>query len=1161
MPNDGALSGGCPRCMLELGFETSRGSADGSKLEVNADRPTAIGRYQILRLIGEGGMGAVYEAEQEHPRRKVALKIIKHGMASPELLRRFEQESQALGRLQHPGIAQIYEAGTVDTGFGPQPYFAMEFIRGVPPRDYAEAHHLNTNQRLEIMAKICEAVHHAHQRGLIHRDLKPANILVDDTGQPKILDFGVARVTDSDARSTLQTDMGQLIGTLAYMSPEQALADPLDIDTRSDVYSLGVILYELLTGQLPYPVSRKIHEAIQAIREADPVRISLINRMYRGDIETIVNKALEKDRSCRYPSASGMAADLHRYLTDEPISARPPSASYQLRKLAHRHRVLVLAITAVLVILVCGISVTTWQASVARRERDHAKTSEQTATVERDNAVVAKKQATVAEEEARKEASLAVLEKQRADTEAESAKTNFNLGLWRSLASQSLQDSEDRGDDDRAMLLARQALLFHLRTPDQPRYPVEYALQRASSLGPSSHDLLPDQKLHVLAVRISPDGNRLAVASKDGDVRTWNLHNPAAPAAVRKIPELGMTGGVFVAFSADAERLAIGGVAGIQIWDLRNPNAQTLALSDSGSASGLAFSRDGSLFASGRLENGDVRIWNLTVPGSRPRLLKGTGNATSSLAFSPDSGRLAASGFDASVRMWDLSNSEFQSLRLRQSQPLMSSSVVFSPDGTKLASAATDVMLWDLSKPNSNPIIIQSRSAASKPNDVSCLTFSSDGTRLAVGSGESVQVWNIQRIQDQPLLLRSVHDVTAIAFYGESLNDGRLAIGTDETAQVWDLQQPNAEPPSFSIGSNLDTFSSLGTLIVTSATQQKLPPWYGIYSVAFLPNSSRLVTGGAVGSIQIWDLLTPGSQSILLPSSASGRKSILCVAISQDGQLFSAGAEDGTIRIWKMRDLNAPPRLLRDSAAVESLAFSSDSSRLTVVDREHIARLWDLRTLNQPPEILWHQNADIVALSSSGDHLAAVDEKHSVQVWNLLRPAEAPARMINSTEISSLAFSLDGARLAAGGVVNDRALRVWDLRHPDQPPLMIPNRSNIMAIAFSPDGERLATANEDNNVLLWDLRMPGSSPISFRGPPPFSSDTVWVAFSPDGRRIFSGSGLGSISSWQVWFGTADYLCTRVWRNLSADEWRFYVGGNIPYQRTCPALPPGDGAPR
>src|SRR5688572_14723063 len=225
---NGGLGGRCPRCMLALGFEpvlAANGDSEPTAPMLDNDRgpaalPAAIGRYRILRLIDEGGMGIVYEAQQDKPRRTVALKIIKPGMANPESLRRFEQESQALGRLQHPGIAQIYEAGTVDTGFGPQPYLAMELIRGHSPREHAEMHSLNTRQRLEMMVKICDAVHHAHQRGLIHRDLKPGNILVDETGQPKILDFGVARLTDSDARVT-QTKHGQLVGTPAYMSPEQ----------------------------------------------------------------------------------------------------------------------------------------------------------------------------------------------------------------------------------------------------------------------------------------------------------------------------------------------------------------------------------------------------------------------------------------------------------------------------------------------------------------------------------------------------------------------------------------------------------------------------------------------------------------------------------------------------------------------------------------------------------------------------------------------------------------------------------------------------------------------------------------------------------------------------------------------------------------------------
>src|SRR5580658_732721 len=358
---EASLSNPAARPGMEKVWDHVAGERDGAL-------PSTIGRYRILRLLGEGGMGVVYEAEQEQPRRTVALKVIKSGLGDPKLVRRFEQEALALGRLQHPGIAQIYEAGTAENGFKPQPYFAMEFVHGKSLLEYAEAHQLDTRQRLELLAKICDAVHHAHQRGLIHRDLKPGNILVDETGQPKILDFGVARLADSDTQATRETDLGQLVGTLAYMSPEQVLADPLELDTRSDVYALGVILYELLAGRLPYRISAKLHEAVQTIREEEPTALRAVSSAYRGDIETIVGKALEKDKARRYPSAAELAADIRRYLHDEPIMARPASATYQLQKFARRHKALVLGVAAVFVVLIAGIVVSPREAARANAE-------------------------------------------------------------------------------------------------------------------------------------------------------------------------------------------------------------------------------------------------------------------------------------------------------------------------------------------------------------------------------------------------------------------------------------------------------------------------------------------------------------------------------------------------------------------------------------------------------------------------------------------------------------------------------------------------------------------------------------------------------------------------------------------------------------------------
>ncbi len=403
--------------------------------------PVAIGRYRILRLLGEGGMGAVYEAEQEQPRRTVAVKVIKSAWANPEQLRRFEQESRVLGRLQHPGIAQVYEAGTA-VGFGGQPFFAMELIHGKTLCKYADEKRLNTRERLTLIIRLCEAVEHAHQRGVIHRDLKPGNILVDETGQPKILDFGLARVTDSDNPVSRQTDIGQLLGTLAYMSPEQVLADPLAIDTRTDVYALGVIAYELLAGKLPYTVSPNVHVAVQTIREQDPSALSTLNRCFRGDIETIVNKALEKDKDRRYASAADFGADIRRHLADEPIGAKPPSASYLLQKFARRHRPLVAGIAAVFVVLVVGVVVSTLEATRARkaeksalaaqdganRDRDRAIKAENRALQDRDRAVQAESQADreraraqASETQAVRDRNLALEQKKRADTEASTA--------------------------------------------------------------------------------------------------------------------------------------------------------------------------------------------------------------------------------------------------------------------------------------------------------------------------------------------------------------------------------------------------------------------------------------------------------------------------------------------------------------------------------------------------------------------------------------------------------------------------------------------------------------------------------------------------------------------------------------------------------------------
>ncbi len=535
--------------MVAAGFTEPAAPAEATVVvPAEEGRGAVIGRFKILEKIGEGGFGLVYVAEQREPvKRRVALKIIKLGMDTRQVVARFEAERQALALMDHPNIAKVFDAGATETG---RPYFVMELVKGIPITKFCEQEKTETTERLKLFIQICHAVQHAHQKGIIHRDLKPSNILVtlhDGVPVPKVIDFGIAKATQAElTEKTVYTQFQQFIGTPAYMSPEQAEMSGLDIDTRSDIYSLGVLLYELLTGSTPFDTKELLKSGLdemrKIIRERQPVRPSTRLRQTAAlraqpeqlvprpssvstDLDWIVMKCLEKDRARRYETATGLAADIQRHLANEPVVARPPSAAYKLQKFLRRNKVAVMAAGLVGTVLVLGAVVSAWQAVRATK-------AEWEQTRQRQRAEASEQKAQRAEERARLEARAA-----REQLLRLSVANGVRL--------------EKQGDLTGALLWFAQSLGLVEGDPDQERV---HRLRFASVLQrcPRLLHVLPHTNGVVYGV-FSPDGQSILTLGHEARVWDAATGRPVTP-ALYHVPGWGVKG----AFSPDGSRVVAG---------------------------------------------------------------------------------------------------------------------------------------------------------------------------------------------------------------------------------------------------------------------------------------------------------------------------------------------------------------------------------------------------------------------------------------------------------------------------------------------------------------------------------------------------------------------------------------------------------------------------
>jgi WD40 repeat protein/serine/threonine protein kinase len=1097
------------------------GTATVDDMSLREQPGTVIGPYKLMEQIGEGGMGLVFVAEQQQPvRRKVALKVIKPGMDSRAVIARFEAERQALALMDHPNIAKVYDGGETASG---RPYFVMELVKGVPITDFCDQNQVPIRERLEMFLHVCQAVQHAHQKGIIHRDIKPSNVLImsqDGTPVPKVIDFGIAKAIGQQLTDkTIYTQFTQLVGTPLYMSPEQAGHSGVDVDTRTDIYALGVLLYELLTGTTPFDkerlkdagydeIRRIIREeeaarpstrvstmgeaaaTVSANRGSDPRRLS---QLFRGELDWVVMRALEKDRNRRYESASALAADVQRYLHDEPVLACPPTVGYMLRKFVRRNKgALATAALLVVMLLVAGGAVVAsalWAASQA----------EARAQVEAD---------------AKKELEFNLYLRNISLAQAEASVFNWgavedllqecpeHLRGWEWNYLKRLPDGpwRDVTAEVTAGVSANLALAFHpngeiLAGPGPGKTVTVWDLTTGVKTPLPGHS----GQVRCLAFQ-PPNGDLLATAGQDGLVRFWD---PATGKPVRDIAKA--HGGQSVdglTFSPDGRLLAsIGADQKVRLWDVvtgkqRYEFATVYREEATGSLGRAVFSPNGRLFAYGGPGN-TVKVWDV-ANGREKMSLEDHENLVHAVAFSPQGDRLVSVIWGSVAKVWDLAAGGRELFSFRFAG--WAWSVQFSPDGNLLAAGGNvDDPVVKLYDARTGRLV---RLLEGHADRVNCLAFHPDGRRLAsCSSDKTVRIWDLDRGREVLTLRGHAEAVTSLLFDAKGW---RLASSSwDGTLRVWDGTPSGAAPGRRCVNLRGHTDK--------------------VFSVGFSPDGRQLVSAGQDRTVRLWDVA--GAREIR--TLVGHTETVFAAALGRDGLLVS-GSFDWTVRIWDARTGALIHTQHGPEAQARSLALSADGRFLVTssIASPFELWLWDVRHAAKGPRLdkrrlpLEEHNGPAFGVAFSPDAkyvaTAGVDGKVIVSDAATGRKLIAWERPGNRVRPWAVAFHPDGRHLAAG--YSGKDLLIWDWADPKKEPVVLPgptepgHTEDIHNVAYSPDGRWLASASW-HEVIIWDaathkeVRRLGGFP-----------GLIWsVAWSPGPERLLAvGGGRAHFGLVELW---------------------------------------------
>jgi len=1057
-----------------------------------------IGGVTIVRLIAEGGMGRVYEGKQEKPNRTVAVKVMRPGLTSPSILKRFEYEAEVLGRLQHSGIAHIYSVGVHRIGNATVPYFVMEYIADARSlTKYAKDLKLPTRQRLDLFRSVCDAVAHGHQKGVIHRDLKPSNILVDSTGQPKVIDFGVARATDSDmALTTMQTDVGQLIGTLQYMSPEQFNADPNDVDIRSDVYALGVILYELLADKMPYDVKKKaLHEVARTVQEDDPTPLSRLDRALKGDVAVIAGKCLEKDRGRRYSSASELGSDIGRYLMGDPISASPPGFLDGLVRLARKHRIAAGAVGAIMTTLIAAIIGVSYFAIKAGQERSIAVQERQRAEV---NQKAALNQARVAEYQTL----VATRAEERALAEARRAKERLYIAnLYRVAGLIS----------ENAITFARSLLdeTSKLREPDGDQIEIACLRSRLDN----SLLMLGENLSDAPVVVFSPSGSLVVTTDEHNTARVWDASTGRPVAFLKghggRITAIGFGSNDDRCVTASADKTA-------RVWDVHSGRQLVSLTNHQAGISAVAVSPDGNRLATASLDS-TARIWD-TATGVEIAKLEGHGAGVIDVAFMPDGTRVATASLDKTARVWNAETGQQLALLSGHFRELRR--LAISRDGKRIVGIASrndeSTRVWN--SENGRTIVVIKNSHPQGTYDV---CFTADGEHVVTAGGDNLaKVWRVADGARVATLIGHTRPVLAIAVG----RDGTTLVtaSADSTARVWRTGTwenthvlRGHEAAVMRVALNTDS-----TRVATGSWDRTLRIWstdqfsepsvlkghFGwVFAVAFSPDGKRLATGSWDRNVRLWDAET-GAEVVVFQGHKGPVNSVSFNP--NDGSLASA-SDDRTVRIWDT--VTGDGRVvISGKADINGLAFSPDGKYLATASADKLCRIWNVNGWAEVHILRGHDKPlSNVVFSTNGDLIATASEDSTSRIWDAVTGNEKQILIGHSGKLTDITFSPDGRRLATSSV--DRTVRLWDVETGKQVALFDHRTQYPRELAFSPDGSRIVTGATDNNVHIWDAISGNELAVLVGHKRPVCA----IAMSPDGTRFATGSGDVTAKLWGV----------------------------------------------